>query len=133
MACCTTFYFSMLVSLFKPCSKFWNVLGFVSIFQESQDIKCNKSSHATFKLSDCNDDHIPLAFLTTRQIYSHMLHPLPHMEVLGHDINNLIIEIEYQFQLVLNHENAVRYASGIDLSLNCNYKLPEDFYSSKRM
>lgn len=36
-----------------------------------------------------------------------MLGPLLHMGVLGHDIDDLIIEIEYQFQLVLNHENAV--------------------------
>ena len=98
MVCCTNFYFSMLVSLFKPCSKFWNVFGFVPIIQESQYIKCNKSTNATFKLSDCNNDHIPLACLTTRQIYSHMSGPLPHMEVLGHDIDNCIIEIEYKFQ-----------------------------------
>ena len=38
-----------------------------------------------------------------------------------------------KFQFVLNSENAVRHASGVDLSLNCNYKLPEDFCSSKRM
>jgi hypothetical protein len=37
------------------------------------------------------------------------------MEVLGHDIDNLIIEIEYQFQLVLNRENAVTHVSGVDL------------------
>ena len=62
-----------------------------------------------------------------------MLGPLLHMEVLGHDTDDLISEIEYQFQLVLNHENAVTHVSGVDLSLNWNYKLPEDFYSSKRM
>lgn len=69
-------------------------------------------------MSDCHDDRIPLAYLTTRQIYTHMLGPLLHMEVLGHDTDDLISEIEYQFQLVLNHENAVTHVSGVDLSLN---------------
>lgn len=56
-------------------------------FRTSQDIKFNRSSHATSKKGECKDGHIPTCMLDNKTaiMFSRILTPPPfHTEVLGH-------------------------------------------------
>jgi hypothetical protein len=71
------FYFSIfLFSFFK------NIQNKNVNFLQFQDIKANKSTHATFKCINEMIATFQLACLMTKQMYFHMWTPLLHMKVL---------------------------------------------------
>jgi hypothetical protein len=46
--------------------KFYRFVGFDLAFLESQDIKFDLSNHATFKMDECEDNHIPTCMLDNK-------------------------------------------------------------------
>jgi hypothetical protein len=79
-------------SLYKSCLKFSYFMGFYLIFLEYLVIKISDSSNAIFKMSTCEDGHIPTCMLDNKaNPLSHMPLALPpppsphlHVEVLNH-------------------------------------------------
>ena len=57
-------------------------LGLNIILLDSQDMKFNKFSHATFNVGKCENSHMPTLDKNANLLF-YMLGPLLHMEVLG--------------------------------------------------
>ena len=71
-------------NLFRTCTKF-SLSGIYFIFRQSQDMKIIESTHATFNMGNCKDDHIP-TFMWDKKtnLPSHILAPFLHIKVLTH-------------------------------------------------
>ena len=75
-SCCN---FISMFFMFKLCTNFFIKFGFIPNFLASEDMNFNQSSHATFKMGECEDKHIPTCMLDNKaNLLSHSMPPTPH-------------------------------------------------------